>query len=103
MLAWLLVWIFFVNSVQSLRMINMSLPSVVEQGRPLDISCEFEYSEDEREELDVKWYFRDSRVPFLQWVPSTGRQPHVLIEKFKGKVDLTLRFLDRGKGVYLRS
>ena len=101
-LGWVIIWIFFMNSSLSLRMTNMTLPRVVEQGRPIDISCEFEYLEEEREELDVKWYFRDSRVPFLQWVPSSGRQPHVLIDKFKGKVDLTLRFLDRGKGIYQR-
>ena len=97
-----LIWIFFVQSLHSLSLTNLSMPSVVEQGRTIDISCDFEYTEAEREEIDVKWYFRDSRVPFLQWVPSTGRQPHVLVDRFKGKVDLTLRFLDKGKGVYQR-
>ena len=97
-----LIWIFFVQRLHSLSLTNLSMPSVVEQGRTIDISCDFEYTEAEREEIDVKWYFRDSRVPFLQWVPSTGRQPHVLVNRFKGKVDLTLRFLDKGKGVYQR-
>ena len=100
--SWVLVWIFLINNSLSLRMTNFTMPSVVEQGRTIDISCEFEYTEEEREELDVKWYFRDSRVPFIQWVPSTGRQPHVLVDRFKGKVDLTLRYLDKGKGVYQR-
>ena len=100
--SWVLVWIFLINNSLSLRMTNFTKPSVVEPGRTIDISCEFESTEEEREELDVKWYFRDSRIPFIQWVPSTGRQPHVLVDRFKGKVDLTLRYLDKGKGVYQR-
>ena len=50
-LVWVIIWIFFMNSSLSLRMTNMTLPRVVEQGRPIDISCEFEYLEEEREEL----------------------------------------------------
>ena len=94
--SWVLVWIFLINNSLSLRMTPFTKPSVVEPGRTIDISCEFESTEEERKEFDVKWYFRDSRVP------STGRQPHVLVDRFKGKVDLTLRFLDKEKGVYQR-
>ena len=90
------------DSTVSLKITNFKVPRVVEQGRTIELSCEFEYSEEEREDLDVKWYFRDSRIPFLQWVPSSGRQPYVMMDKFKGRTEHTLKFMDKGKGIYLR-
>ena len=34
--------------------------------------------EDERGQLDIKWYFNDHVVPFLQWVPGGGRRPQLI-------------------------
>lgn len=48
--------------------------------------------EDERGQLDIKWYFNDEVVPFLQWVPGGGRRPQ-LIEPtlFQGHIDLDFK------------
>ena len=46
----------------------------------VEMTCSFLHTEDEFHQLDLKWYKDTDEEPFLQWVPSTGRQPQVVGE-----------------------
>ena len=56
------------------------------------LHCDYDLRDDERGQLDIKWYFNDHIVPFLQWVPGGGRRPQ-LIEPtlFQGHIDLDFK------------
>ena len=56
------------------------------------LNCDYDLREDERGQLDIKWYFNEDVVPFLQWVPGGGRRPQ-LIEPtlFQGHIDLDFK------------
>merc|ERR1719195_2572198 len=64
-------------------------PSVLENGRQqwVDLACSFTFSSPEYKQLDIKWYFDNEEEPFLQWVPSAGRQPQTIGPRFRSRVD----------------
>ena len=72
----------------------MELPPPLEFGSVEEVvlNCDYDLSEEERPQLDIKCYFKDDIVPFLQWIPGGGRRPQ-LIEPtiFQGHVDLNFR------------
>lgn len=56
------------------------------------LNCDYELSDEEKPQLDIKWYFNDDVTPFLQWVPGGGRKPQLIPgTHFKGHVDLDFR------------
>ena len=71
-----------------------SLETPLEFGSQEEVilHCDYDLREDERGQLDIKWYFNDHVVPFLQWVPGGGRRPQ-LIEPtlFHGHIDLDFK------------
>jgi len=68
----------------------MRVPSAVESGSQphVILDCDYDLSESERSQVDVKWYFRDDPQPFFQWLP--GRPPQAIGELFEnGRLDLS--------------
>ena len=67
-------------------------PPVVDVGQLADpwvsLTCSFVHTEEEYKELDIKWYFSREEEPFLQWVPSTGREPQTIGQRFKNRLDV---------------
>ena len=67
---------------------QMRVPSVLESGsRPYVIlDCDYDLSESEGTQVDVKWFFGSNPQPFYQWLP--GRPPQTIGELFKNRIDL---------------
>ena len=58
-------------SSSGVEIYESSIPPPIEFGQ-LDevvLNCNYDISESEYGQLDVKWFFQDSVVPFLQWIP----------------------------------
>lgn len=84
----------FVNGVQ---IYDAHIPPPVEFGREDEVvlNCDYDLLEEERGQLDIKWYFKDDVVPFLQWIPGAGRRPQLVHPTlFQGHVDLNFRVDD---------
>jgi len=84
----------FVNGVQ---IYDAHIPPPVEFGREDEVvlNCDYDLLEEERGQLDIKWYFKDDVVPFLQWIPGAGRRPQLVQPTlFQGHVDLNFRVDD---------
>jgi hypothetical protein len=66
----------------------MTGESVIESGTQegVELSCSFQFISSEYKELDIKWYFDTEEEPFLQWVPSSGREPQTVGQIFKSRV-----------------
>jgi len=73
------------NTVQIL---SLNGPKVVQSGSELMLDCNFSYLDEEENQLDIKWYFNGSPIPVYQWVPSMKKGPQVIGELFKHKLDL---------------
>ena len=43
----------------------------------VELSCSFTHTMEEYGQLDLKWYYSTQEEPFLEWVPSTGREPQL--------------------------
>ena len=61
----------------SLTGVRLAGPSVLERSlQPhYELTCSATIRPPEFSELDIKWYFGGVESPFLQWVPSSGRDP----------------------------
>jgi len=82
------------NAVQ---IYDAHIPPPLELGRQDEVvlNCDYDLKEEERGQLDIKWYFKDDVVPFLQWIPGAGRRPQLVQPTlFKGHVDLNFRVDD---------
>jgi len=77
-----------ISTVLSVHISRLTSPSVVLGGDPLTIDCDFDYQEEEQDQLDLKWYFNSSPFPIYQWVPSMNKGPQVIGELFKDNLDL---------------
>ena len=53
----------------------------------VEITCSFYFNSSEYNQLDMKWYYNNQEEPFLQWVPSSGRQPQTIGQRFKGRIE----------------
>ena len=68
---------------------ELVVPSVVELGSEnILLDCDFDYDEDEKVQLDIKWYFNREPTPFSQWVPAQMARPQIIGQKFRNHVDL---------------
>ena len=45
----------------------------------------------EFKELDIKWYFGGEEEPFIQWVPSAGKKPQTIGQRFKNRLNVSQR------------
>ena len=64
----------------------------------MDLTCSFNHSPEEYKELDMKWYFSAEEEPFLQWVPSSGRQPQMIGQRFKNRLGVQDRASNTSEG-----
>lgn len=56
------------------------------------LNCDYDLREEERGQLDIKWFHNDDYMPFLQWIPGGGRRPQLVQPTlFQGHVDLDFR------------
>ena len=68
---------------------ELDVPSLVEYGSEnILLDCDFDYDENEKVQLDIKWYFNSEPTPFYQWVPEKMARPQIIGDKFKHHVDL---------------
>ena len=69
--------------------LDLSGIPVVESGTHpwVEITCSFYFNSSEYNQLDMKWYYNNQEEPFLQWVPSSGRQPQTIGQRFKGRIE----------------
>eukprot|EP00095_Tigriopus_kingsejongensis_P006886 maker-scaffold125_size330479-snap-gene-0.13 protein:Tk06886 transcript:maker-scaffold125_size330479-snap-gene-0.13-mRNA-1 annotation:"PREDICTED: uncharacterized protein LOC103514618" len=67
----------------------MHVPPVIEVGSHSHIilDCDYDLSEQEARQVDVKWFFNNDPQPFFQWLP--GRPPQTVGELFRNRLDLT--------------
>merc|ERR1712133_67169 len=75
--------------VDGVSITGLSGPSIVEAGKELILDCDFTYTEDEVNQLVVKWFFEGSRHPFYQWVPGLDMGPQIISPEFRDIVDLS--------------
>jgi len=75
--------------VDGVSITELSGPSIVEAGKELVLDCDFTYTEDEVNQLVVKWFFEGSRHPFYQWVPGLDMGPQIISPEFRDIVDLS--------------
>jgi len=83
--------------VYGVQIYDAHIPPPVEFGREDEVvlNCDYDLLEEERGQLDIKWYFKDEVVPFLQWIPGAGRRPQLVQPTlFQGHVDLNFRVDD---------
>ena len=66
----------------------MTGQDVVESGSQawVELGCSFNFISSEYSMLDIKWYFGPAEEPFLQWVPSSGREPQTVGRRFTSRV-----------------
>ena len=49
------------------------VPAVVEAGaEEAVLDCPFTFSQEEEDQLEVRWFFNSSPTPFYQWSPGMG-------------------------------
>jgi len=75
--------------VDGVSITELSAPSIVEAGKELVLDCDFTYTEEEVNQLVVKWFFEGSRHPFYQWVPGLDVGPQIISPEFHDLVDLS--------------
>ena len=68
-------------------------PGCIQSGSQawVELTCMFQHSYSEREQLDLKWYYSNDEEPFLQWLPSSGREPQIRGQRFSSSI--TVRHL----------
>ena len=67
----------------------MTVPELVELGtEDILLDCDFDYNENEKYQLDIKWYFNGEPSPFFQWVPGQMSKPQIIGERFRDLVDI---------------
>jgi len=74
--------------VQSVDIISMDIPKAAESGHDLVLDCKFEYRNEERDQLDIKWYFNSSPTPIYQWLPAMDTGPQIIDPNFNEYLDL---------------
>eukprot|EP00096_Caligus_rogercresseyi_P012667 TRINITY_DN5385_c0_g1_i1.p1 TRINITY_DN5385_c0_g1~~TRINITY_DN5385_c0_g1_i1.p1 ORF type:complete len:276 (+),score=48.18 TRINITY_DN5385_c0_g1_i1:295-1122(+) len=73
----------------SVEILSLNVPDLIEVGtRDIELDCEYNYDEDERVQLDIKWYFENDPTPFYQWVPGQMERPQIIGDTFRDHLDL---------------
>lgn len=82
-------FIWNVAGVISVRIRELNVPELVELGTEnILLDCDFDYNENEKYQLDIKWYFNGEPSPFFQWVPGQMSKPQIIGERFRDHIDL---------------
>jgi hypothetical protein len=76
-----------VSEVTGVEILSMEVPSVVKAGSgDIVLDCDFKYTEEEKNQLDIKWYFNNDPNPIFQWLP--GRLPQIISDQFMQHLDI---------------
>lgn len=80
--------VFSIPGIVGVEIRHMKVPPVLQNGSlPFVIlDCDYDLSESEGYQVDVKWFFGSDPQPFYQWLP--GRPPQTIGELFKNRIDL---------------
>ena len=80
-----------VTSAHGVAIEEVLVPAVVEAGaEEAVLDCPFTFSQEEEDQLEVRWFFNSSPTPFYQWSPGMGD----LGPQVKRRVDIC-RYLAR--------
>ncbi|CAB4065292.1 unnamed protein product [Lepeophtheirus salmonis] len=83
-------------STGSVKILNLNVPDLIEVGTSdIELDCQYNYEEDEKVQLDIKWYFENDPSPFYQWVPGQMDRPQVIGDTFKDHLDLNHSVSDK--------
>ena len=64
-----------VTSAHGVAIDEVLVPAVVEAGaEEAVLDCPFTFSQEEEDQLEVRWFFNSSPTPFYQWSPGMGEQ-----------------------------
>ena len=65
---------------------NLWIPEAFQEGTRTSVilDCVYDYDEDDRDSLEVKWYFRQGLNPIYQWVPPNP--PQVISSQFSDHI-----------------
>jgi len=74
--------------VGSVDIISLDIPESAESGEDIVLDCKYEYRPEEKEQLDIKWYFNNSPTPFYQWLPAMHTGPQIIDPRFSEILDL---------------
>jgi len=77
------------KGVTAVRIRELNVPALVEDGSEnILLDCDYDYEENEKVQLEIKWYFNSEPTPFYQWVPEKNARPQIIGDKFRHHVDL---------------
>ncbi len=82
-------------AADGVEILRISAPPPLELGslNEIVLDCDYDLREDERGQLEIKWYFNKNPAPFLQWIPGGGRRPQLISPNpFDGHVDLNYKY-----------
>ena len=84
-----LIFILLFSGVTAVRIRELNVPALVEDGSEnILLDCDYDYEENEKVQLEIKWYFNSEPTPFYQWVPEKNARPQIIGDKFRHHVDL---------------
>jgi len=79
----------FIPSSDCVKIVSLDVPAAAEAGSDdIVLDCDFEYAEEEKMQLDIKWYFNDDPQPIYQWIPGYTSGPHAISDMFKDHINL---------------
>ena len=86
-----LLLIMTFSSIVAVDISKLDIPAAVEVGSEnIVLDCPFTYSDEEADNLEVKWYFNESPAPFFQWIAGIeDSQPMLIGSLFQGKLNLS--------------
>ena len=85
------VFLILLPSCHSISVIELSVPTAVENGEAsVILDCLYSYSKAEAEQLRLRWFYNQNPSPFYQWVAGRkASQPEVIGSMFADKIDLS--------------
>jgi len=79
MYSFFIIISFLIPGPSCLKLLHLRGPHAVRSDTQawVELTCTFQHTMSESQQLDLKWYYSEEEEPFLQWVPSTGREPQI--------------------------
>jgi len=79
---------FLLPGPSCLKLLHLRGPHSLRSGSQawVELTCTFQHTLSESQQLDLKWYYSEEEEPFVQWVPSTGREPQIRGKRFSSGI-----------------